>query len=260
MGKLGDTLRERRSALGLTLEQAEDGTRIRARLLEALETGDYERLPAPGYVRGYISSYARFLELDSIPLLNMYKAETGSGRFHELNLPQVDEAVVPRGQQHAVPWRATLGIVAAIAVLSLTVWGVARAVRGPETPAPDPVPVTEPGQNAEENTTGAVEPSGTATGTVAEPQTETVETTEPFTLVVSVESDTSWLRITIDGKKAYEGTLTDGQSKTYEVAKNTEVRIGKPSSVRVTRDGEVVEIKSGDGIGIVTLDASATTR
>ena len=98
MGQLGDTLRERRIALGITLEQAEEGTKIRGKLLEALEDGDYGRLPNPGYVRGYISSYARYLELDPVPLLAMYQAETGAGRYHEIEPAAGRPRSSPRGR------------------------------------------------------------------------------------------------------------------------------------------------------------------
>ena len=74
MGQLGDTLRERRMSLGISLETAENDTKIRGRLLKALEDGEYARLPNPGYVRGYVSSYARYLELDPVPLLAMHRA------------------------------------------------------------------------------------------------------------------------------------------------------------------------------------------
>src|SRR5664279_2591617 len=117
MSQLGDTLKERRSALGVSLEQAEEDTKIRARLLEALEQGDYARLPDPGYVRGYVSSYARYLELDPIPMLAMYRAETGAGRFHDINLP--DETVAPRNEQHAIPWRVGIIAFTIVAVLAL---------------------------------------------------------------------------------------------------------------------------------------------
>ena len=113
MGQLGDTLRERRTTLGISLEQAEESTRIRGKLLAALEAGDYARLPNPGYVRGYVSSYAKFLELDPVPLLAMYRSETGAGRYHDINLVD-DEAVAPRGEQHAVPWKA--GLIAVLVV------------------------------------------------------------------------------------------------------------------------------------------------
>ena len=131
---LGETLKERRKQLGISLPQAEEQLHIRGRLLEALEEGDYEHLPNPGYVRGYISTYARYLELDPQPLLNMYHAETGHGRFHRIELPE--QAVKPRHEQHALPWRAALAVVAVIALASLAVWGVMTVISGPEGPPP----------------------------------------------------------------------------------------------------------------------------
>ncbi len=62
--------------------------------------------------------------------------------------------------------------------------------------------------------------------------------------------------VTVDGLKAYEGTLAGGQSKEWTVTKNAEVRIGKPSEVTVTRDGETVEPTPSNGIGIVTLSTA----
>lgn len=248
MGALGDTLRERRTSLGITLDQAEAATRIRARLLEALEQGDYDRLPAPGYVRGYVSSYARLLDLDPLAMLALYKAEAGdrAGR-PDLNLPQINEAVAPTGQQHAIPWRAGLSVLLVITLLSLSIWVVTRIWRGPEPTPPEPSVPTVATETAEETAS-----------TTAEPVTPQPTTEKPFTLEVRV-SDTgaSWLRITIDGLKAYEGTLTGGQSKRFDVASRASVRIGKPSEVTVLRDGEQVRIPEGD-TPTVNLKAQTT--
>lgn len=247
MGTLGDTLRERRTSLGISLEQAEAATRIRARLLEALEKGDHDRLPAPGYVRGYVSSYARFLELDPPSLLALYKAETGEKSVHDLNLPQTSEAVVPRAQQHAVPWRAGLSVLLVLALVSLSVWVVSRVWRGPEATRPEPA---VPNQTSE-----TVEPTATPSVTPAKkPVTRLV----PFTLEVRVsDQGASWIRVTVDGMKAYEGTFTGGQSKTFEVASSASVRVGKPSEVTVLRDGKEIPIPDGD-TPTLTLKASAT--
>ena len=45
--------------------------RFRLRVPEVIALGNYDRLPNPGYVRGYISSYARYLELDTAHLSNL---------------------------------------------------------------------------------------------------------------------------------------------------------------------------------------------
>lgn len=259
MGKLGDTLRERRVALGITIEQAESHTKMRARLLNALEEGDYERLPDPGYVRGYVSSYARYLELDPVPLLAMYKAETGTGRAERLDLPQVAEAVAPRGEQHALPLRSAIIVVSVLAVLSLGIWGITRAFNGPEPTPPVPVAPTETVDASTEPT--AVVPAESSEPTKTETKEQTsAETakgeTAPFTLKVVVDADgASWVRITVDGKPAYEGTLTGGQSKSFEVTEEATVRVGKPEAVTITRDGEAVSIENKGDVPTVTLKA-----
>jgi cytoskeletal protein RodZ len=220
VGQLGDTLRERRASLGISLETAENETRIRARLLQALEDGEYDRLPNPGYVRGYVSSYARYLELDPVPLLAMYRAETGAGRFHDINVPE--QQVAHRHEQHAVPWRVGVIAFVIIAVLAGAGWITYKLVRGPSTPPPLPAP------------------TGTTTST---PPGTRQTSAPPFTLKVKVSTEgASKVKVTVDGGVAYNGTLTAGQSKTFQVAETAVVQVSKPSRVTVTRNGAIVEL------------------
>lgn len=264
MANLGDTFKERRTALGLTIDQAEAATRIRGALIRALEEGDYSRLPNPGYVRGYISSYARFLELDPHPLLQMYRAESGTKRSQDLNIPQADVAVAPRHQQHAMPVRTAIIAVVAIALLSLAVWGVMRLVSppNPET-LPEPAPIEEPTStdpadgDALNDGTEAESPDGDAANTDAA-AVQTLGTT-PFTLEVKVSATgASWLEIDVDGKRAYAGTLTGGQSKRYEVSETAKVLVGRPSAVTILRDGKKQKIPASDDTPTLTLEAEST--
>ncbi len=245
MATLGDTLKERRQSLGVTLEQAEAATRIRARLLSALERGDYGQLPAPGYVRGYISSYARYLELDPVPLLAMHKAESGAPSASDLSLPQISEAVVSRHEQHAIPWRAGVAILLLAALISLSLWVATRIWRGPEPTPPEPrVPPQETSSPDATETPAANHDS--------EPPNDVL----PFTVEVRVSpTGASWLLITVDDRKAYEGTLTGGQAKTYEVARTASIKIGRPSEVTVLQDGKQIAIPKGDTPTVV-LNAS----
>lgn len=61
---IGELLRDTRQAKGLSLEEVERDTRINRLYLEALEAEHFDALPAPVYVRGFMRSYARYLELD----------------------------------------------------------------------------------------------------------------------------------------------------------------------------------------------------
>jgi transcriptional regulator with XRE-family HTH domain len=71
--EIGNILREAREAKGFTLAEAEDSTRINRKFLDALENGEYERLPTAVHIRGYLRNYARYLDLDSSPLLERYE-------------------------------------------------------------------------------------------------------------------------------------------------------------------------------------------
>jgi cytoskeleton protein RodZ len=250
VGQLGDLLKERRMALGISLTQAEESTRIRAKLLEALENGEYDRLPNPGYVKGYVSSYASYLELDSASLLAIYRAETGvGGRSRDIS--PAEEAVKPRGQQHAVPLTAAIIAVVVLAVLSLGIWAVVRAVRGPETPPPIPSAGSQT-STASAGSTGTSSPAVSPTTQTSQP----VSPNTPFTLKLAVAKDgASYFRVTVDGLKAYEGSMAGGQSKEFQVTKQAVVRIGKPSYVTVYRDGKKVPIPPGGGTPTMTLKA-----
>jgi hypothetical protein len=69
--EIGEKLRIARGQRGLTLQDVERETRIRARFLAALEASQPELLPSPVQVRGFLRSYAEFLRLDANQLLEL---------------------------------------------------------------------------------------------------------------------------------------------------------------------------------------------
>lgn len=78
MAEIGITLRNARVQRGLTVDQVAQETRISPRFLEALEAEAFDDLPAPVYVRGFLRSYANFLQLDAQPLLEKLAANSDS--------------------------------------------------------------------------------------------------------------------------------------------------------------------------------------
>ncbi len=77
MDEIGHILREARENKGLTLEDVQSETRINVRYLSALESGNYDALPTPVHVRGFLRNYARHLGLDPQPLLARYLSVQG---------------------------------------------------------------------------------------------------------------------------------------------------------------------------------------
>ncbi len=77
MSELGRLLLEARTAKGLSLADVESVTRIRQKWLEALENGEYNKLPQGAVARGFLRTYAAYLGLDTQAALNMYVDESG---------------------------------------------------------------------------------------------------------------------------------------------------------------------------------------
>lgn len=259
MATLGEALRKRRIDMGKTIADAEAATRIRARLISALENGDYAYLPNPAYVRGYIISYARWLELETTPLLTMYRAESGAVG-PTASVPRRDTVVPSRETAHAVPWKAAVTVAGVLLAIVLAVWGVGALRRDkPSATLPMPTQSTETAAPGSTPGTGATAPGGSVAGDGSQGASESAVPPKATSFVLKVEvalDSASWLRITVDGKKAYEGTLVSGQSKQYDVAGEATVRIGKPSVVAVYRDGKKVDVPPSENTPTITLKAS----
>jgi len=256
---LGPSLASARRKLGRSLSEAEAATKIRGKMLEALERGEWDILPNEAYVRGYIISYSRFLDIDPAPLLKMYSEETGHLTNRErMRLP---EQVVPsRERAHHIPWRTAAVIAGATALIAIVIWGIGRFSAGPEPLPPVPnLPETSATAPASEST-ASVPTVSTDTQPAQEDSAgvgDTLLAGEPFKLQVDVASDgASWLRVTVDGLKAYEGTLAGGQSKEWDVQEEAIVRVGKPSSVTVSRNGEKLAIPTAAETPQMTITAT----
>ena len=71
---VGHTLREARELAGLSVNDVANRIKFAPRQIEWLEEDDYVRLPEAAFVRGFVRSYARLLEIDSVSLLSMLPA------------------------------------------------------------------------------------------------------------------------------------------------------------------------------------------
>src|SRR5512147_626254 len=66
---VGAVLREAREQQGLSVADVANRIKFAPRQIEAMEADDYAQLPEATFVRGFVRSYARLLEIDAAPLL-----------------------------------------------------------------------------------------------------------------------------------------------------------------------------------------------
>ncbi len=79
---LGDQLRGERATLGLSLLDVQRELRIKADFLAAIEDSNPDGFDSPGFIAGYVRSYARFLKLDPEEAFHQFCLESGFNGVH----------------------------------------------------------------------------------------------------------------------------------------------------------------------------------
>lgn len=230
---IGTTLMEMRRQRGLRIADIEATTHIMGSKLSALENGRWEELPAPAYVKGYITGYASAMGVDPAPLLAEYERDRGLQAEHDAVKKIPHRAVVPpRLEIHAVPRRVWIALAVAVVLIGLVIWGASALLGGDKEPA-------------------ALAPESTATVTPGQG--------EPFALAINVSvGQSSWIQVLVDGLVVHEGTMQGGNGGEWTVSQSAVVRIANPGAVTVTRDGAVVTLPAPvDGVAELTLTTAA---
>lgn len=91
---LAKLLKERREALGWTLDDVEDITRVKRSYLEALEQAAYDVLPPRAFALGFVKAYAKALGLDEESLADMFRREVSpqNTRLHAPSGASLEDA------------------------------------------------------------------------------------------------------------------------------------------------------------------------
>ncbi|MFV2062748.1 MAG: helix-turn-helix domain-containing protein [Chloroflexota bacterium] len=115
VGEILQTARERK---GVDLARAERETKIRARHLMALESGDFADLPAQVYAKGFLRNYSTYLGLDADEVLARWRREIDQPRSAET------VKVKPPPQPIAAPnrgFKLTTGLIVALILAAIVV-------------------------------------------------------------------------------------------------------------------------------------------
>jgi hypothetical protein len=83
--KLGDMMRGERATLGKSLLDVQRELRIKASYIAAIENADPESFDTPGFIAGYVRSYARYLNMDPDHAFAAFCAESGFSVAHGMS-------------------------------------------------------------------------------------------------------------------------------------------------------------------------------
>lgn len=121
--RVGPLLRDRRLRAGIGVREVSQRLRIRQIHLEAIETGQFENLPAAVCALGFVRSYAELLRLDADEISDRFKREIADRPAAPLRFP------LPIATEPGTPTGAFVLLGAIIAVGAYTAWHVTSGNR-----------------------------------------------------------------------------------------------------------------------------------
>ncbi|HEY3311113.1 MAG TPA: RodZ domain-containing protein [Anaerolineales bacterium] len=253
--EIGETLRNRRELISLTLEEVERHTHIRKHNLGLIEAGEFDRLPSPVQLRGTLMAYASFLDLDAEAVLLRYADAIQSRRIERQGSEQPKSGM--RRARSSLPfWLSRFlspdlifGGSMILMLLALSIWGAGRIFSGGMEPQDTPTqgpsisdvllasPVASP-TGLGNPTSGALE-EGTSLPTLDAAQlattaTDTLQPTASSAVQVTVSVlERTFLRVTVDGKIEQDGRVAPGAALTFDGNERIEVLTGSGTAVQI---------------------------
>lgn len=147
---IGHLLRERRISMGLSIDDVVGKIKLSHRQVVALEENDFKALPEIAFLRGFVRSYARLLQMDEQALLaHLPEAQVTQVRTEPNQLETAFPTAKSARRQNVNLLLAALLVVLLIAGFSLWQARMPHHATKPEKPAPDaslvetPLPLPE---------------------------------------------------------------------------------------------------------------------
>ena len=113
----GEQLRAAREAAGMSVHEISTHMRLDSRIILALESDDYEQLPAATFIRGYLRGYARLLDLPPEPIIQSFEQRD----FAPPSLV-ADLSVRSQVRSGDFPFRLVTYVVVAALILLVVLW------------------------------------------------------------------------------------------------------------------------------------------
>lgn len=255
---VGDILREERERQKFSFKDIEQGTSIRAVYIEAIENGEYDKLPGNVYTKGFIKNYGNFLKLDGDAL---------SRQFTEEVAPPAPPVVTTESEVKSVKTNeVTINETANIVNEPIPDINEQR-ISEPEIKISQPRRVHEGSSSNKSLLLVAIVLIAAIAGGlwyyftqiegngIAQNPPAQTETTEPSTPPVSAStpeqpvsasglnlqakfSDRCWTRVVVDGRVAYEGIAERGQTLSWQAVDNILVTAGNAGAIEFIENGK----------------------
>jgi hypothetical protein len=209
MFEIGNSLRDARLRQELDFPELEQGTKIRAKYLRALEDENFDQLPAATYITRFLRTYADYLGLEGQLYVDEYNVRYASGdEVLERRVRGSSSTRRPRPRRRRlesnIVWFALVGI-AVVTALVIAAWRYGGS-------DPQSLPLSRPAPAAPVRAGLVVKAVGGNT-----------------LLIVRGRSEA--------GTQLWNGTLSKGDVQRFDPTHRLWVYLGSPENVRMRLNG-----------------------
>ena len=241
----GTRLREARERKGVSLRTIADATKISVAVLDALERNDVSRLPGGIFSRAFVRSYALEVGLDPEATIQEFVAQFPHDSVtagHQTSAA-IEAASLDSDRRIAKTFLQLLGVgVPILGALLYFGLGMRRAAR-----APDPLPAVDapapPQETAAPPVTRTPTPPPAPIPTPTPPPVapEAAKTDPPAAdeglTIGLLARRRCYVSATVDGRKAIEQLLPEGDRRTLDVKREMVLTAGDAAAIVLTLNG-----------------------
>jgi len=258
MKDIGDFLRERREAKGVSLIEIEKDLKIRKKYLQALEEGNIDIIPGRTYIIGYLRNYSKYLGIDEENInsiiqtyknLEKRKYDLEDIKEENIFLKKKDKSIFEK-KRFFFPVKYVYLTSFILVIFIGLLWINNSLKKAQDFPVPSPEIETKTDVIAEEKTNDII----TLIEENVETKTETLieETLSPENVLISkvptlkiIADDNTWVKVLSKDEIIFEGILFKGEEIFWQSDQSLNLVTEYPAKIETYYNDEAIEINKG---------------
>jgi len=258
MKDIGNFLKERREAKGISLIEVEKDLKIRKKYLQALEEGNIDAIPGKTYLVGYLRNYSRYLGIDEENIKQIIQTyhdlekktdDLEKTKEKNIYLKTKDRSIFEK-KKFFFPIKYVY-LTSFVLIIFIGLLLLSRSLKeAQDFPVPSPEIGTETGINIEEkandiSTLAEELIESEAEAIIAEYSTQDSVLAEKLPVLKLIASDKTWVKILSEDEIIFEGILFEGEEFFWETEQVLEIITEYPTKIETYYDDKSIEIGKG---------------
>ncbi|WP_319419827.1 helix-turn-helix domain-containing protein [Pleurocapsa sp. FMAR1] len=232
--EIGIKLHNLRVAKNISLDTVAANTRIGKRLLLAIEAGDLEELPEAFYIQALVAKFAREIDAEGV---NFVVPPSADSNVVDTASPKATRRYGFNFQLRSLHLYLLYVFLVVVSVKGITML-VERPVIINQTPKEQPTLDAEVTQSA--NPLKTEKPQSV-------PQFVS-QSSDSNSVSVGINlQERCWLKVMVDGKLAFEGTLPQGTQRQWTGKKEVTIKAGNAGGVAISFNNEQQKVLGAPG-------------